>query len=99
MSTTTRSLPLSKNYRLIFIAIIFTLLAVVLYSSSFDVGVDYIETFRPAVKLLLQGESPYTLIYNPPWVLLPFIPLSLLPTAIAYKTWLIVSFAIFALAL
>lgn len=47
-------------------------------------GVDWSWVVRPGCLALLQGESPYeTVAYFgfPPWALLPFIPLALLPEA------------------
>jgi hypothetical protein len=43
-------------------------------------GRDWTGTFRPAALEMLAGRSPYSLpvFYNPPWVLLPLIPLALL---------------------
>lgn len=42
-------------------------------------GVDWQETYYPAVMLLLQGKNPYaiTTLHNPVWVLFPLIPLAL----------------------
>jgi hypothetical protein len=43
-------------------------------------GVDWYESFRPAADELLHGRDPYTQLYrNPPWTLLPILPLALLP--------------------
>lgn len=44
-------------------------------------GVDWHEAFRPAALALLSGRSPYDIdkFYNPPWGLLPLLPLALLP--------------------
>lgn len=48
-------------------------------------GVDWSWVVRPGCLALLRGESPYeTVAYFgfPPWALLPFIPLALLPEAV-----------------
>ena len=52
-------------------------------SGNPSVGVDWKGSFRPAAQLLLQGENPYKEqgFYNPPWVLLPLLPVALLPPA------------------
>lgn len=49
------------------------------------IGVDWENTFRPATLQFMSGHSPYTvqLFFNPPWVLIPFIPLALLPVRIS----------------
>lgn len=52
--------------------------------SSFLFAIDWSNTYRPAVALLLAGQSPYASkwFYNPPWALLPLVPLSLLPETV-----------------
>lgn len=52
--------------------------AVALYLPFAD---DWHHTFRPAALQLLRGGAPYDLetYYNPPWALLPLVPLALLP--------------------
>jgi hypothetical protein len=45
------------------------------------IGADYHAAFRPAALAIARGENPYevTLFYNPPWTLLPLLPIALLP--------------------
>jgi hypothetical protein len=45
-----------------------------------NIGVDWKYSFRPATLSILAGHSPYTDsgFYNPPWLLLPLIPIALL---------------------
>jgi hypothetical protein len=59
-------------------------------------GLDYSLTFYPATMKLLNGQSPYEHIFNPPWVLIPFIPLTLLPINIARAIWFLISLFMFA---
>ncbi|MBP6471017.1 MAG: hypothetical protein KBE23_13195 [Chloroflexi bacterium] len=49
-----------------------------------QVGVDWKGVFRPASIELLRGRSPYTVenFYNPPWTLLPLIPIALVSPAL-----------------
>ncbi len=49
-----------------------------------QVGVDWKTAFRRACLELLAGKSPYRaeLFYNPPWTLLPLLPIALLPPAL-----------------
>jgi hypothetical protein len=65
-------------------------------------GVDWFTTQRPATLLLLQGRSPYELnlseeytgnsyYYNPPWALIPLIPLAILPPALSRAAMVVVS--------
>ena len=73
---------LKKNQVLI---ALFVFSVLVLYSLSlcryemnrlFYFGVDWRDTFYPALKLFLQGKNPYlvTTMHNPVWVLIPLIP-------------------------
>ena len=59
-------------------------LVVLLAYTVLPVGRDWIVGFQPAARNFLEGKSPYDSItgdglYNPPWVLLLTVPLSLLP--------------------
>lgn len=62
--------------------ILLWIIIVILISLRFKTGFDWENFFKPATLALLSGESPYSVpgFYSPPWVLLPFIPLALLPT-------------------
>ncbi len=44
--------------------------------------IDWTRSYRPAALLLASGQSPYEIdsFTNPPWVLVPLIPLALLPS-------------------
>lgn len=44
-------------------------------------GYDYYHAFEPAAQLWLRGQSPYLqgAFFNPPWALVPLLPLVLLP--------------------
>lgn len=45
---------------------------------------DWTVFFRPATLAILHGDSPYQVqgFHNPPWLLIPLVPLALLPAAI-----------------
>lgn len=47
-------------------------------------GVDWSSAFRPASLAVLSGRSPYSVnsFFNPPWTVIPFIPIAVLPEAI-----------------
>lgn len=53
----------------------------VLLLTALGRGVDWYGTYRPAVRALAAGGMPYTAatFYNPPWALLPLLPLAWLP--------------------
>ena len=57
------------------------ILASVIVASFYSPGYDWILWFRPACLEMIAGRSPYDLsgFYNPPWVLLPMMPLAFLP--------------------
>lgn len=61
-------------------------------------GVDWFLHFRQACLALLSLQSPYSVhgFYNPPWVLLPLLPLAVLPDGVGYVALAVVSFLAFA---
>jgi hypothetical protein len=69
------------KYWLIAIVIILALLAVGLYYKYIPIGIDWINSYRPVTLAFLSGTTPYQGfgMFNPPWILIPFIPLALLP--------------------
>lgn len=81
------NLPSNKrSYLILLFLLSIILIAEIFYifyqAQLFDFSFfDWRVAFHPAVKEFLAGRSPYTvkLFYNPPWVLLPLIPLSFLP--------------------
>lgn len=56
-------------------------------------GVDWFYHFRPACLALLALRSPYSVpgFYNPPWVLLPLLPLAVLPGSMGYAGLFVLS--------
>jgi hypothetical protein len=77
---------------IIILVILFVLLVYLVYTflpvnvnwepnGPFQIGVDWKGAFRPAVLNFINGISPYKVkvFFNPPWVLLPLIPIALLP--------------------
>ncbi len=81
---------LAKPMRLnksITIALITILILLILWFEYLylPIGVDWVESFRPATLEFMAGRSPYTVegFFNPPWTLIPFIPLALLPVRIS----------------
>lgn len=49
-----------------------------------SIGVDWMISFRPAARLLLELKSPYATpgFFNPPWALIPLLPFALLPAGL-----------------
>ncbi|MGC8880025.1 MAG: hypothetical protein ACP5R2_12460 [Anaerolineae bacterium] len=68
-------------------------------SSFLPYGVDWHEAFRPAALALLSGRSPYDIdkFYNPPWGLLPLLPLALLPEGLGRGLLFAISLLSFAI--
>src|SRR5262245_23329198 len=61
-----------------------------------NTGVDWYESFKPAADEMLQGRNPYTQLYrNPPWALLPVLPLALLPTDIGRAAFVVMGLLVF----
>ena len=60
-------------------------------------GEDWSGVFLPATQHLLAGRSPYNepMFFSPVWVLLPFIPLGVLPTAIGRSVLFILALVAF----
>lgn len=54
------------------------------FSLLLPLAVDWSNYYRPATLALIKGESPYTIpgFINPPWILIPMMPLLLLPVNI-----------------
>jgi hypothetical protein len=74
--------------------ILIVLLALVLDEQT---GVDWYQSYRPAVWELLSLRTPYTQdVQNPPWILIPMVPLALLPARVGRAAYLVISFLGFA---
>jgi len=58
-------------------------------------GVDYKGAFRPALIKLVSFESPYsvTAFFNPPWVLIPLLPLAFVSPALGAAVMFVLNFA------
>ena len=56
-------------------------------------GIDWVNHFRPACLALLALQSPYGVhgFYNPPWALLPLLPLAVLPASVGYVVLFVLS--------
>ncbi len=57
-------------------------------------AIDWSTAFRPAAYEVFAGRSPYNIpnYFNPPWALLPLLPLALLPEQAGRGVLLVVSF-------
>lgn len=64
-------------------------------------GYDWHYAYRPAALALLAGQSPYGItsehFSNPPWTLLPLLPLALLPERIGWLALVVIGLIAFAL--
>ncbi len=61
------------------------------------VGLDWRDAYLPAIRLVLQGQSPYHTgwFYNPPWLIPLLIPFALLPLKYGFGAMMIIGFAAF----
>lgn len=61
-------------------------------------GVDWRETYYPAVTALLRGENPYQVrtLYNPAWSLLPLIPFALMGEGAGQTAMFFTAFGVYA---
>jgi hypothetical protein len=66
---------------IMFSLLTFITVAVTLYLPEL---IDWERTYRPATILLISGHSPYDIksFLNPPWALIPLIPIAFLPSKI-----------------
>jgi hypothetical protein len=77
-----------RKHLFVFCALIVSLVAlgfaVYLY---LPLGIDWSNSYRPAVLAFISGKSPYeeAIYFNPPWALIPLIPLAILPERIGYS--------------
>ena len=73
-------------------ALVLMALGVALINTD-KLGIDWL-TFQAATLSLVLNGSPYTIdfFYNPPWILLPLIPIALLPPPFAYGLIYIANF-------
>lgn len=94
----------SRAAQISILAVLFVVLVLGVWAGTRNLegGVDWFTTQRPATLLLLQGRSPYELnfleeydgvsyYYNPPWALIPLIPLAILPPALSRAVMIVVS--------
>jgi len=56
-------------------------------------GVDWRTVFRPATQAFIHFESPYSIegYFNPPWAVLPLIPIAVLPESLGYAFLILLS--------
>lgn len=87
-----------QKHRVLVLAIAGAILCIETYFLLIRPGViipvDWTEAFRPAALALLEGLSPYEThkVFNPPWVLLPMIPLALLPVDLSSTAMFLLAF-------
>jgi hypothetical protein len=64
---------------------IFFFVILLLFTLFLPPAVDWSKYFRPAAIEFINGRSPYSVegFINPPWVLLPMLPLLLLPESLS----------------
>src|SRR5512137_921895 len=92
--------PISLTAKLILFGVLLVV-AVVLLSIYLPEGVDWRETYRPALVALLAGRTPYGFGDSPffaaPWGLVPLIPLAFLSVRAGEIALFLVGLAAYAL--
>lgn len=80
---TTRIIRETKGIRwiVIFFGLILLILLGIAAANFIPEQIDWVRTFRPAAREVLALRSPYNIstYYNPPWILIPLLPIALLP--------------------
>ena len=98
-STTWRGIYLSRANARVLLLILMLLATLPMLYAWLPLGDDWPTFFRPATLMLLRGQSPYSVgigFYNPPWALLPLVPMALLPFQWGRLVLFFVSLAAFA---
>ncbi len=62
------------------VAVFLAAYGIYLYLWRYQLGIDWRQTYYPAVRLMLAGQSPYGIatLHNPVWALFPLVPFALL---------------------
>ena len=89
---------LKKEYWLL-LAIV--LLGIVLATLFMPLSIDWERVFYPAGQMVLAGRSPYLVegFFNPPWLILPLLPIVLLPIKIGNAVMAVLGLATYAYVL
>ncbi len=73
-----------------------------LLTFSDDAAVDWLNAQRPATLAVLHGQSPYSIneinetnayFFNPPWTVVPLLPIAILPPEISYAVFILAAVA------
>jgi hypothetical protein len=88
----------TRQAALIVLAVILLVGAVSVAAMYLPSDTDWRWTFRPAARALISGHSPYEVesFFNPPWGLLPLLPIALLPEGVGRAINMILTLAAFA---
>jgi hypothetical protein len=96
---------LNRHYRLLITSLVVVACVVFAFIAKVPGGVDWYESFRPAMKNLMSGRSPYTgtsglhINATAPWGLLVLSPLSVLSPESGRNMFFVISFIGFGIAL
>ncbi len=91
--------PLAANKYLLLFLLALTIALLIEARSVFLIsGIDWHETFYPAVQELLHGRSPYNIkgFFNPPWAAILLIPFAIVPENIGQVLMTIAGAAAYA---
>ena len=72
-----------QKVKIIFLIILSSTVLIIMFNTIPDLslGIDWLNTYRPAALAMVQGKSPYNveIYYAAPWAVIPLIPFALLP--------------------
>ncbi len=88
----------ARQARLLFLVIALPAL-IWLAAERLPQGVDWTDTFYPAIQAVVTGHSPYATVpsfFMAPWALLPMLPLAWLPAAVGRAVMLLAGLGIYA---
>jgi len=86
----------NSRWILILLGIGFLFLLALVVGAVVPEQIDWVRTYRPATRELIALRSPYSVqsFYNPPWILIPMIPMALLPDSLGNGVLFVVSFCV-----
>jgi len=82
-----------NRWQIVLVGIIVFILLAWIVGNFIPEQIDLSRTYRPATREIISLRSPYNVstFYNPPWILIPLIPIALLPNSIGNGVLFLVS--------
>lgn len=97
LSRSRRAVPVPSRLSLRNCCVLIILLSILvsLLSAAVPAGQDWLHTYRPAARAVIQGQSPYTveIYYAAPWAAWILAPVALLPDRYGRMAFFLISLA------